>query len=194
MADSAERWLKQGDVTHAVALVQQAIAQYPERLQDWLVFGKALSQAGWLVEAEDALRRAVQIEPDSVADHTELDSTLFAQAKYSEAAARYRGDLRINPMLAEAWFNMGLCLMNHRDSMGALEPFQNAPRFKPDLPCAYIRWGQALGRLKRVTEAIVQLQAALQLARPIRTRARCWPLFCAASHPQRDRPRPILLV
>ena len=166
----------------------------PERLQDWLVFSKALSQAGRLVEAEDALRRAVQIEPDSVAAHTELGSALIAQAKYSEAEARYRGDLRINPKLAEAWFNLGLCLMNHRDSMGALEPFQKAPRFKPDLPCAYIRWGQALGRLKRVTEAIVQLQAALQLARPIRTRARCWPFFCAASHPQRDRPRPILLV
>lgn len=114
--------------------MQQAIAQYLERLQEWLVFGKALSQAGRLVEAEDALRRAVQIEPDSVAAHTELGSALIAQAKYSEAEARYRGDLRINPKLAEAWFNLGLCLMNHRDSMGALEPFQKAPRLSPICP------------------------------------------------------------
>ena len=49
MADSAEHWLKQGDVTHAVALMHQAIAQYPERLQDWLVFSKALSQASSFV-------------------------------------------------------------------------------------------------------------------------------------------------
>ena len=164
MADNAESWLKQGDITNAVILMQQAVAQYPDRMQAWLVLGKALMQAARLKDAERALRQAVQLEPDSIAAHTELGSALFAQANYAEAEVSYREALRINPKLAEAWFNLGLCRMNQRDSQGALEPFQNATRFKPDLTYAYLRWGQALGRLKRVPEAIVQMQAALQLS------------------------------
>ena len=45
-ADTAESWLKQGYVTNAVALMQQAVTQYPDRMQAWLVLGRALSQAG----------------------------------------------------------------------------------------------------------------------------------------------------
>ena len=164
MTDSAETWLKQGHVKEAVALMQQAVTQYPERASAWLVLGKALVQAGDATAAERALRRAVQLEPDSVAARTELGSALFAQTKYPEAEASYREALRINPKLAEAWFNLGLCLMNQRDSARSLEAFQNATRFKPDLTYAYIRWGQALGRLKRVPEAIEQMQHALQLS------------------------------
>ena len=164
MTDTAENWLKQGYVTNAVALMQEAVRQYPERMSAWLVLGKTLTQSGKLADAERALRHAVQLEPDSVAARTELGSALFAQAKYSEAEANYREALRINPNLAEAWFNLGLCLMNQRDSAHAIEAFQNAVRFKPDLTYAYIRWGQALGRLKRVPEAIEQMQHALRLS------------------------------
>ena len=164
MTDNAETWLKQGHVKQAVALMQQAVAQYPERASAWLVQGKALVLAGDASSAERALRQAIQLEPDSVAARTELGSALFAQAKYPEAEASYREALRINPKLAEAWFNLGLCLMNQRDSARSLEAFQNATRFKPDLTYAYIRRGQALGRLKRVPEAIEQMQHALQLS------------------------------
>lgn len=164
MADNAESWLKQGYVTNAVALMQQAVTQYPDRMQAWLVFGKALRQGGKLADAEHALRQAVRLDPDSVAARTELGSTLFAQAKYPEAEANYREAIRINPNLAEAWFNLGLCLMNQRDSAHAIEAFQNAARFKPDFTYAYIRWGQALGRLQRVPEAIEQMQHALRLS------------------------------
>jgi len=164
MADNAESWLKQGYVTNAVALMQQAVVQYPDRMQAWLVFGKALRQGEKLADAEHALRQAVQLDPNSVAARTELGSALFAQAKYSEAEANYREAIRINPNLAEAWFNLGLCLMNRRDPAHAIEAFQNATRFKPDLTYAYIRWGQALGRLQRVPEAIEQMQHALRLS------------------------------
>lgn len=164
MADTAESWLGLGYVTNAVTLMQQAVAQYPERVQAWLVLGKALRQGGDAVGAERALRQAVQLGPDSVAGRTELGSALFAQAKYADAEASYREALRINPKLAEAWFNLGLCLMNQRDPARAIEAFENATRFKPDLTYAYIRWGQALGRLQRVPEAVEQLQRALQLS------------------------------
>ena len=164
MTDSAEAWLKQGLLKESVALMQQAVTQYPERMSAWLVFGKALIQSGDATSAERALRHAVQLEPDSVAARTELGSALFAQAKYPDAEASYREALRINPNLAEAWFNLGLCLVNQRDSAHAVEAFQNATRFKPDFTYAYLRWGQALGRLKRVPEAIEQMQHALQLS------------------------------
>jgi len=164
MADNAENWLAQGDVSNAVALMQQAVAQYPDRGSAWLVYGKALRLAGDSVPAERALRRAAELDTNSVAARTELGSALFAQARYSDAEASYREALRINPRLAEAWFNLGLCLMNQRDLEHAIEAFQSATRFKPDLTYAYIRWGQALGRLRRVPEAIEQLQRALQLS------------------------------
>ncbi len=164
MSDNAESWLGQGYISNAVVLMQQAVAQYPDRGPAWLVYGKALRQAGDGLAAERALRRAVQLDPGSVAARTELGSALFAQTKYADAEASYREALRINPKLAEAWFNLGLCLINQRDSERSLEAFQNATRFKPDLTYAYIRWGQALGRLRRVPEAIEQLQRALQLS------------------------------
>ena len=41
--------------------------------------------------------------------------------------------------------------------------FTPAFKYKPDLTYAYIRWGQALGRLNRPKEAIEQLNQALRL-------------------------------
>jgi tetratricopeptide (TPR) repeat protein len=163
MADNAESWLQKGAVTNAVALMQQAVAQYPDQMRAWLVLGKASAHARDLPAAENALRRAVQLAPDSVAARTELGSALFARQKYAEAEASYREALRISPQLAEAWFNLGLCLMNQRETARAIDAFQNATRFKPDLTYAYVRWGQALGRLQRVPEAMEKLQHALRL-------------------------------
>ena len=190
MADHAENWLAQGYVTNAVALMQQAVAQYPDRVQAWLVLGKSLRQAGDPVGAERALHRAAQLDPDSVAAHTELGSALFAQTRYSDAEASYREALRINPRLAEAWFNLGLCLVNQRNSEQAIEAFQNATRFKPDLTYAYIRWGQALGRLRRVPEAIEQMQRALQLSPTNQEAREMLEILLRSQPPQEARPEP----
>ena len=53
--------------------------------------------------------------------------------------------------------------MNQQSPETAIEAFQNAVKYKPDLTYAYIRWGQALGRLNRPKEAIEQLNQALRL-------------------------------
>src|SRR5204862_8291911 len=55
MADNAESWLKQGYITNAVALMQQAVVQYPDRMQAWMVVCKGLRQGEKRADAEHAL-------------------------------------------------------------------------------------------------------------------------------------------
>jgi tetratricopeptide (TPR) repeat protein len=54
--------------------------------------------------------------------------------------------------------------MNQRNNEAAIDAFRSAARYKPDFAYAYIRWGQALGRLNRAPEAMEQLQRALQIS------------------------------
>jgi len=159
-----EGLLKQGEVTRAVTLMEQAVRDYPDKMNAWLVYGKALTQATNFAVAEKALTKAVALEPESVEARIELANTFFAAKQFSEAEANYREILRLNPNLAEAWFDLGLCLMNQGKNEPSLEPFQKATRLKPDLVNAYVRWGQALGRLRRGPEAIEQLKHALDLS------------------------------
>lgn len=162
--DLANFYLRQGNAKSAVALMEQAARDYPEKPRAWLVLGKALSEATNHAAAEQALRKAVLLEPTSLDARVDLGSALFGQAKYSEAEANFREAIRLQPSLAEGWFNLGLCRMNQRDNEGAVEAFQKAANLKPDLTLTYIRWGQALGRLRRVPEAIQQLKHALELS------------------------------
>ena len=164
MIDLANFYLRQGDAKSAVTLMEKATRDYPEKPRAWFVLGKVLSEATNHAAAEQALRKAVLLEPTAVDTRLDLGSALFGQAKYSEAEANFREAIRLQPSLAEGWFNLGLCRMNQRDNEGAVEAFQKAANLKPDLTLAYIRWGQALGRLRRVPEAIQQLKHALELS------------------------------
>ena len=72
----------------------------------------------------------------------------------------------------------------------AIEAFQNATRFKPDLTYAYIRWGQALGRLRRVPEAIEQMQRALQLSPTNQEAREMLEILLRSQPPQEAMPEP----
>jgi tetratricopeptide (TPR) repeat protein len=161
--DAANHWLRQGRTAAAVTLMEKAARDYPDKPRAWMVLGKALTEATNFAGAEQALRKAVALEPTSLEGRVDLGGALFGQGKYSEAEANYREAIRQQPGLAEAWFNLGLCRMNQRDNEGAIEAFREATRLKPDLALAYVRWGQALGRLRRIPEAMQQLKHALEL-------------------------------
>lgn len=162
--DAANYHLRHGNAKAAVTLMEKATRDYPEKPRAWLVLGKALNEATNFPGAEQALRKAVQLEPTSLDARVELGNALFGLEKYSEAEANFREAIRMQPNLAEGWFNLGLCRMNQRDNEGAIESFDKATRLKPDLTLAFIRWGQALGRLRRIPEAIQQLKHALELS------------------------------
>jgi predicted Zn-dependent protease len=61
--------LQRDEIPHAIALLQQAIEDYPESSWARLLLGRAWLRAGNLVASEQVLRSALQREPDSVEGH-----------------------------------------------------------------------------------------------------------------------------
>ena len=161
--DDADTWLKTGKCREAAALLQETTRDYPGNMKAWLLLGRAWKQCTNYAAAENALRRAIEIEPASAEARVEYGIVLYAQAKYSEAEANYREAIRIQPNLAEAWFNLGLCLMGQQDAGGALEAFQTALRHKPDMINAYVEVGRSLAKQGHIIEARGLMRHAVQL-------------------------------
>src|SRR5205807_1041778 len=79
---------RQGRLADARALAHRLEDQYPEIY--WLVEGREQMDRGSLAAAEEALRKAVRLAPDSVDTHVDLGTVLFRQKNYGAAADCFR--------------------------------------------------------------------------------------------------------
>ncbi|MBZ0274383.1 tetratricopeptide repeat protein [bacterium] len=128
--------------------------------------GMAMYRQGRFVEAVEAYRRSLAIG-DSAITRNNLANALKRLERFDEAREQYHAAITMNPADAIAWYNLGNLRRDHdRNPAAAIEAYENALRFAPDMTAAHFNLGTVRMAVGDRDKARVHFLRVLQVARP----------------------------
>jgi len=87
-------------------------------------------------EAETALLRGLELDPESADGHHELAKAYWALGRWQDAEPHAQKAVALKPDLAPAHVLLGNIALRKRDPQGALKEFQEYLRLEPNGPMA----------------------------------------------------------
>jgi DNA-binding winged helix-turn-helix (wHTH) protein/tetratricopeptide (TPR) repeat protein len=127
----------------AIAYLERAIAADPQFVLALAHYARAISTAslnGWLAEdeqdakvarAEDAIKRALKLEPDGAGLHLIHGGVLRAKGDHEQAIVAFRHVLLLNPTFANAHAELGRTLIDVGKAEEAIVEVQKAIALSP---------------------------------------------------------------
>jgi tetratricopeptide (TPR) repeat protein len=133
-----------------------------------------LNVPGQLPAAEDHLRKALAINPDSVQARNDLGIALAKSGQTAQAASQFQAAVALDPhaeqprhnleVTAEEHFNRGVEAMRAKNTTEAIREFQAALKLKPDYAEAHNNLGIAYAAVpSHSREALREFEAAVRL-------------------------------
>ena len=123
----------------------------------------ARARRGDAAGAVEELRRALALDPRSVAAHHHLGDLHRAAGRTAEAAAAYRTALTINPDYVYSWNGLGRALAASGDAEAALTAFRRAVEIAPGEPHGVLNLAVQLERMGRTADARDTYRRCLEL-------------------------------
>ena len=114
-------------------------------------------------QAENYLRFAVRLQPESAQLYGNLGDILALQGKDQEAVSIYEQAITLDEYLPWIHNNLGVLLMEQDQDTLAVGKFQTAIELNPLDTAAYINLGNAYYALEKWDEAVETYQKALEL-------------------------------
>ena len=159
-------------LNEAVKFFNEAIAIDPNYAAAWAGLSQASELLPWyklapwrtsLVQAEDAARRALSLDPQLAEAHTGLANVLRDRRNYAEATKEYRTALELNPGSAETINQYAQMLLRTGDLEAAIKQERAAIALDPLAPNPHYILGMLLGALHRYDEAIAEEKTVVGL-------------------------------
>lgn len=117
-------------------------------------------------EAEQALRHAIQFDPEFVRAHSVLGLLLLADERWQEARAEFEWLLQRDPRRADAYFNLGRVAYGEKNYDKAIGEYQSALKAASgNYAEAQLNLGLTYSAKKDYPAALVAYQAALKSRR-----------------------------
>jgi tetratricopeptide (TPR) repeat protein len=138
----------------------------PESADDLLAKGKALLEASKPDEAAPYLDRALKLlgHKQAAAYPLYLRAKVFSyDNQIPQATAALEESVRLDPLIAEAWSDLGMARKLSGNDSGALAAFRHAAGIDPEDAVAQYRLGAEYLRQDQPAAAIGPLQAAYKL-------------------------------
>lgn len=123
--------IRQGNIAAARPVAQQAIKDYPDSPEAWMLMARIHLAEQELVDATKAARRAVTLSPKTVETHMQLGVVLLTGQQIDEARDCFRAAIDLKPNLSEAHHNLGLCYVRKQAWTEAIQSFQESIRLNP---------------------------------------------------------------
>lgn len=137
---------------------------------NYLTYGIAFLEYGYLDEAQSAFQRAVETEPGSEMGWFNLGTIYLNRKMYSEARDALSRALQLNPQDSDAWNNLGMVSGEEQKYDEALDQFHRAASINPNNSPAienmmrlYQFRGQAVEAQKTLKDLIALAPANAQL-------------------------------
>ncbi|CAG4903331.1 Lipopolysaccharide assembly protein B [Paraburkholderia saeva] len=151
-----------------LALIEQSIDSHPNGIY-YNNFGNMLREKGRLVEAIEAYRRAVALDPGYPEAHNNLGNAL-REANQPDAAMRSCAQaIALNPDYAEAYNNLANALQDLGDLEAASQSYSRAIELHPDYAEAHNNLGNVLRAQNLPDAAIASYRRAVALKPGLRT-------------------------
>lgn len=116
-----------------------------------------------LEQAEQAYRRAVELDPSLANALTNLGNLLFRKGELGEAEQLYVRALRVDPDQPEAFYNLGFLLYERGDLEAARLNFERAIKSDPSFADAHFNLAMVLTDAGRADEATPHFRTYLTL-------------------------------
>ena len=152
-----------GNLGEAESIYRLLLQQQPNYTNALHFLGVLQAQRQNLTEAADLIGRAIEINPDNAAAHTNYGNVLKGLKRNEDALASYDKALALNPDSMEALNNRGAVLRDLGRHEEALASYDRALALSPDYADALNNRSTLLIDLKRYEEALVSCDQALML-------------------------------
>jgi tetratricopeptide (TPR) repeat protein len=124
--------LGEGGKPERASDVLQFVAQlYPK--DAFSEFNLALTLSKHPQEQIEALRRAIELDPDMVAAYESLGASLYASGQPAAAIETFRRGLQIDPLSAILYFDEGVALQHQGDMAAAKRALDLAAQIDPTI-------------------------------------------------------------
>jgi predicted O-linked N-acetylglucosamine transferase (SPINDLY family) len=127
---------QQGDHATAIDYIRKAIERAPGQPVLHNNLGDALCKAGRFDEAAGELHKAIELKPDYAGAHQNLATAYARSGKPDVALDHARKAVRLDDSRPEAWFDLGLVLLDHLLLDDAVAAFRRALALRPAYPRA----------------------------------------------------------
>jgi len=147
---------QQGDHKTAISYIRQAVELVPDQPVLRNNLGDALRRAGEFEEALVQLQIALGLQPDYAGAHQNLGSVHTSMGNHDAALKHAREAVHIDAGSAEAWFDLGLILLNHILLAESADAFRKALVLRPVYPLAATSLLYILNLLPEIDPAMVE--------------------------------------
>ena len=158
-ARAADTALRHNNFSGALVYAERAAHAAPQDINMWLMYGYAARGAGKLSVAEQAYKRALQLDAKSVDALSGLAQTYVRMGKNADAKALLNRVIALNPRRANDLMVAGELFIQTGDYNGAIQMLQRANAVQPT-PRADLLTALAYQKLKQPDKAKMYLERA----------------------------------
>jgi predicted Zn-dependent protease len=134
----------------------------PRDAEGWCAVGAELEAAA-PAQAQEAYRRALDLDPDHFDTRVNLGRLLHEEGKVQVAEMHYRRALSVRPQDPTALFNLAVCLEDLGRTLEAIGLYRQAIRSAPESPDAYYNLARLYQQLGDTAAALRHLQVYRKL-------------------------------
>ncbi len=153
-ASGAEPPNKAAEIARVLAKINHALTLDPDSAEAHASLGGLLNWAGYVADGEQALRRAVALNPNFAVAHHWLSTTLIVQARMDEALERTKLATELDPLSPAIWTNYGYVLASAGRPTDAVAAYKRVLAVQPDYHDALRGKIHAQIELGRFAEAV----------------------------------------
>lgn len=164
ISNEANRYLQSGDIRKAAAMYEQSIALYPNDSHTYYDLALALHQQAKYGEEQQALMRAIQVNPNFAPAHNQLGILDLRRDLVEKAGREFKTAILLNPQYAKAQNNLGVVDSRRGETKQAELLFRQATENSPKFVAAWVNLGLALASESDFPRAERALQKALRLS------------------------------
>jgi len=146
---------QQGDHLTAISYIRRAIELVPDQAVLRNNLGDALCKAGEFEDALTQLQVALDLRPDYAGAHQNLGTAYAHTGDFDTALLHGRKAVQLDSRRPEAWFDLGLILLEHVLLDESVDAFRSALALRPVYPLAATSLLYTLNLLPGADPAVV---------------------------------------